>query len=99
MDIRDQTRGEKCPLHHKTLTAPRQASSTAWTSLQLLELFLNKLLKERYASIDLKTEQVIRQLVNIAFLDQGDMFNDDGTFKAVHEMPDYVRRAIDSICK
>ena len=58
---------------------------------------IKELLRERYALIDLKTEQIIRQLVNIAFLDKGDLLADDGTFLPIGEMPEYVRRAIDSI--
>lgn len=58
---------------------------------------IEELLRERYATIDLKTEQIVRQLVNIGFFDIRGLFNDDGTGKLPHELPEYAARALDSV--
>jgi phage terminase small subunit len=69
-----------------------QVRAEPWVASRIEEL-----LRERYASMDLKAEQIIRALVAAAFLDAGDLFEKDGSLKPVGDMPDYVRRCIDSI--
>jgi phage terminase small subunit len=46
---------------------------------------------------EIRQDRVIQELAAIAFLDIGDAFNDDGSLKAIKEMPEAVRRAIGGI--
>lgn len=54
-------------------------------------------MKRRQERVEVKQDDVLRELLRIARTDIGEAFNTDGTLKPLHEMPEDVRRAIASI--
>ena len=46
---------------------------------------------------ELSAEKVLKEIANIAFFNIQDLYNEDGTFKKIHELPEHVARAIASI--
>lgn len=51
----------------------------------------------RIEAVELKAETVLREIGHFAHADLLEAFNEDGTLKHVHEMPEHLRRAIKSI--
>lgn len=59
-------------------------------ALQAHEL---KIAKKR----SITAENILRELGNIAFFDVRDLYREDGSLKAISELPDHVARAVSSI--
>lgn len=58
---------------------------------------LQELQAPAVARFEVATEQVLKELFRIATCDIGLAFNEDGTMKALHEIPEDVRRAIQAV--
>ena len=58
---------------------------------------IGKLIAERAERLDIKGDQVLDEIRRFAFLDVADAFNEDGTVKNIHDIPEEVRRCISSI--
>lgn len=77
----------------------RTAAVTACELMQRANVkrALDAALAAQCRRVQVRSDDVLRGLLNIAFADVGDAFNDDGTVKAVEAMPTGVRHAIASI--
>jgi len=58
---------------------------------------VNELIKKQLDELSLDAKLVLRELLNSAFLDISDAYDQDGNVKPIHEMPEPLRRAIVSI--
>jgi phage terminase small subunit len=58
---------------------------------------VSRLMEERSRRTDASADTVVAELMKIALADIGEAFNQDGSMKALHEMPVEVRRAIAGI--
>jgi len=78
---------------------PNRASVIAWELLKRPDIQerIAQLVEDREREPDLQARDVLRELIRIAFADLADAFNEDGSLKPVHEIPEYVRKAISSI--
>lgn len=69
------------------------------------QLLDNPLIKERLreikaptiARLQMTADHVLQELFRIATCDIGQAFNEDGTMKPIHEIPEDVRRAIQAV--
>lgn len=62
-----------------------------------IRLRINELIKKQLDKVDLKTSTIIRELMNSAMVNITDAYNEDGTIKPLHEMPESLQKAIISI--
>ncbi len=58
---------------------------------------IKKALEARAERVEVKSDDVLRELLRLARVDLGDAFDDKGKLKALHEMSVDVRRAISGI--
>ena len=58
---------------------------------------LKKLIEERQKRTQTKADDAMNECCRIAFADVGQAFNEDNTLKAIHEMPEDIRRAVSGI--
>lgn len=58
---------------------------------------INQLKKKREARLDLKADDVLRELLKIAKSDLRQAFNDSGSLKSIEQMPDDIAAAIGGI--
>lgn len=88
---------------HNGTQAAIRAGYSEKTAYSLAERLLRKVeIKKRVVaidakhteSVDLKADAVLRALMEIAFADIAEAFNDDGTLKRLKEMPQSIRRCI-----
>lgn len=77
----------------------RSAESTAsrWLRNAKVREALDKANAKRAERLELKADDVLRELLRIAMVDVGDAFTPAGQLKSLHEMPADVRRAIAGI--
>jgi phage terminase small subunit len=58
---------------------------------------ISEALARRSARVEVKSDDILRELMRLAMVDIGQAFDEEGKFKALHEMPEDVRRAISGI--
>ena len=58
---------------------------------------IQRLFNERSERTKITTDMVLKELANIAFLDPGGMYDENGNMYEVSEMPEEIRRAIGGI--
>jgi phage terminase small subunit len=58
---------------------------------------IQRLADKRAAKLDLKAEDVLREVMRLAMVDISEAFNEDGSLKPIKEIPVEVRRAIASV--
>ena len=58
---------------------------------------IDAFIRERNERLDVRADNVVRELLRIAFMDIGEAFEDDGRLKPLKDMPKEVRRAIAGI--
>jgi phage terminase small subunit len=58
---------------------------------------INEALRRRSDRVEVKADDVLRELARIGMSDMAEAFNDDGTLKPLVDMPLDVRRAISSV--
>lgn len=61
---------------------------------ETVSAYLGKCLQERLDSSDVNAARVLRELSYIALLNPKELFESDGSFKQIHDLPDHVARAI-----
>lgn len=54
-------------------------------------------IEARATKTEVTAERVVRELASIAFLDPIDLFEDDGSLRLIHNMPESARRAVAGI--
>lgn len=74
----------------------RQAGNRLLTNVDVKD-FIKTLQKPALEKFEVTQERIIKELAAIAFVDLGDMYDDNGSLLAVKDMPENVRRAICSI--
>lgn len=55
---------------------------------------VSRLIGERSKRVEVSADTVIAELLRLAMTDIGQAFNEDGSLKAIHKMPEDIRRAI-----
>lgn len=58
---------------------------------------VDEALARRAARVEVKSDDVLRELLRLAMVDVGEAFDTDGKLRALHEMPADVRRAISAV--
>ena len=58
---------------------------------------LSKLIADRSERTEITADEVLKEAARIALADIGEAFEKDGTLKAIHDMPEDVRRAISGL--
>ncbi|HDY87306.1 MAG TPA: hypothetical protein ENH82_04220, partial [bacterium] len=58
---------------------------------------IDKVLTRRYKKVDLTAERVLSEIMNIAFVDIRQFYNEDGTFKEIHELTIAQQSVIEKI--
>ena len=76
--------------------------STAVQSARLLKNAkvaerIQELMDKRAARVEIKTDEVLREINRISYSDVRELYTDDGTIKPPHEWPDELARAVSSI--
>ena len=59
-----------------------------------IQKIIGELVEKAKTKVELTVERVLQELMSIAFLDPADLLNDDGSLKALSDMPEAARRAI-----
>lgn len=54
-------------------------------------------LKRRAERVEVRADDILRELLRLATVDIGQAFNVDGTLKPIHEIPEDVRRAMSGV--
>ena len=62
-----------------------------------IQEYLTQLIKERQKRTKNRADNAMNECCRIAFADAGQAFNEDNTLKAIHEMPEDIRRAVSGI--
>lgn len=77
----------------------KTARKEAWELLQRDDISgrIATLVEEREREPDLHARDVLKELIRISLSDPADAYNDDGTLKAIHEIPVGLRKAISSL--
>ncbi len=55
---------------------------------------VSRLMAERSKRVEVSADTVLAELLKLAMADIGQAFKEDGSLKAIHEMPEEIRRAI-----
>lgn len=63
-------------------------------SKPVIQAFVSKLIQERASRVEVSADTVLSELLKLAMTDIGQAFKEDGSLKAIHDMPEDVRRAI-----
>jgi hypothetical protein len=58
---------------------------------------IDKVLTRRYKKVNLTAERVLSEIMNIAFVDVRQFYNEDGTFKDIHELTITQQSAIEKL--
>ncbi len=58
---------------------------------------INRLIEEQLDRLEVKADLVIKEIVKLGYFDIQDIYNEDGSIKAVKDMPEVVRKAISSV--
>lgn len=58
---------------------------------------IDKVLTRRYKRVNLTAERVLSEIMNIAFVDVRQFYNEDGTFKDIHELTITQQSAIEKM--
>lgn len=79
--------------------SPRSAAKIGWELLQKpkIRARIDEMMASTYQKLELNRETIIQELMALALSDIGDMFNEDGSLKPLHEIPAATRRAISAI--
>lgn len=59
--------------------------------------FIDKLKEKRNARLDIKADDVLREVARLAMVDITEAFDDEGNLKPIKQIPEDVRRAISGI--
>lgn len=76
--------------------SPATAKEQAYELLTKLHIQakINQLIKEQLDRLKIKSDFVVRELLNIATANIADAYNVDGTLKAIEDMPEPIMKAI-----
>lgn len=55
---------------------------------------INRLIEEQNSKIEVNAANVLKEIKKLAFFDIQDVFNEDGSMKAIKDMPEVIRKAI-----
>lgn len=58
---------------------------------------ISKAMHRRAERVEVKADEVLRELLRLALADVGEAFQADGRLKPIHEMPSDMRRAISGV--
>lgn len=77
----------------------RSASKIGWEILQKdkIRIRIDEMMEATFEKLELNRENIIQELLTLAMSDIGEMFNQDGSLRALHEIPASTRRAISAI--
>lgn len=74
----------------------RTAGKTGWeiSEKPKIKARIDEMMEDTFSKLEVTRENIIAELARIALSDIGEMFNEDGTMKPLHEIPEDTRRAI-----
>lgn len=58
---------------------------------------VSRLMNERAKRVEVTADTVLSEILKVAIVDIGGAFRDDGSLKAIHEMPEDLRRSISGL--
>lgn len=62
-----------------------------------IEAEIQRLMKERASRVEVTSDMVLRELLNLACVDVGQVFGENGSLLPIHSIPENVRKAISGI--
>jgi phage terminase small subunit len=79
--------------------APKRAEGSAYELLRKHQVraAVDEALKARAERVEVKADDVLRELLRIARVDIGQAFDEKGRLRPLHEMPEDVRRGISGL--
>lgn len=79
--------------------SPKSAEVTAskWLRLPKVRALVDEKKAKRTAKVEVKADQVLRELQTFGHVDPAEIVDDDGRLLSLKQMPEHVRRAIASV--
>lgn len=74
-----------------------QQQSSDLMSKPLVELEIQRLMDKRAAKLEIKAEDVLREVMRLAMVDIAGLFDDNGKLRPINEIPEDTRRAIAAV--